>query len=179
MDYLDSIVSLSDRIEPKWTSDRELKYLAELAQTSKHFIEIGSWYGRSAKVISHSLPENGILYCVDIFWEGSEKIFRENMKEEISSGKVKVFVGSSDEASPRVREALKGELVDVIWIDDGHLYKDVERDINYYRDFLKPGGLLIGHDYYIDTDVARAVQNILPGFNIVEGTTIWRWKDTR
>jgi len=168
------LVSLAKDIHPLWTSDAELDYLADLAHHSQVFIEIGSWHGRSAKVIAAACP--GVVYCVDNWEDGnSGEVFKRNMAQEIASGKVRIYKASSDIAAPQVAADLNGRLADVVWVDDGHLYTDVQRDIRSYLPLLKPGGLMVGHDYYKDDPVAKAVEDHLPGFDIAVGT-IWRWK---
>ena len=36
---------------------------------------------------------------------------------------------------------------DIVWIDADHSYDAVARDIDLYRDKVKPGGIVCGHDY--------------------------------
>ena len=173
MNTINEAIEMARPIKPHWTSDAELAYLASLASASNIIIEIGSWHGRSAKVMANVTP--GILYCVDIWNDGdSGEVFQKNMAEELKSGKVVSFKGDSAAAAPFVLEALNGKLADFVWVDDGHLYTDVVRDITHYLPMLKPGGLMVGHDYYVNDPVAKAVEDTLPGFDIAVGT-IWRW----
>jgi len=36
---------------------------------------------------------------------------------------------------------------DIVWIDADHSYESVARDIDLYRNKVKPGGIICGHDY--------------------------------
>jgi SAM-dependent methyltransferase len=168
-----ALVDLARGIEPLWTSDEELDYLAEAALTARRIVEIGSWHGRSAKVLAAASP--GQVYCVDIFVNGSEAAFRRNLARELHGGKVWTFQASSEIAAPWVRAALGWLPLDLIWVDDGHRYEDVRRDIEAYYDLLRPGGVFLGHDYYAGNEVARAVHDLLPCYTLPCGT-IWRWQ---
>lgn len=45
-----------------------------------------------------------------------------------------------------VRERLKGEKLDFIFIDADHTYEGVKADFNNYKEFVKPGGYILLHD---------------------------------
>ncbi len=51
--------------------------------------------------------------------------------------------------------------IDMVWIDGGHSFDDVYKDIKYWGPLLKVGGLICGHDYETNplNDVAKAVHH--------------------
>ena len=56
-----------------WTAKDELAWLAELASNCQMMAEVGSYKGKSAKVIAGACP--GHLVCVDCFVDGTEPVF--------------------------------------------------------------------------------------------------------
>ena len=45
-------------------------------------------------------------------------------------------------------------IFDFIYIDAGHQYANVKRDLNLWWPKLKPGGLFAGHDYFVRPNAA-------------------------
>jgi len=174
------ILSEAVKIEG-WMEPEELLWLMEAARKKTLIIEIGSWKGRSTKALALSC--SGTVYAVD-HWEGSEDeryasqneavrigsdlmldIFKKNLAPEIASGKVVPIQADSEEAMPLVAKALGERQADMVFVDGDHRYEPTKRDIANYRKFLKPGGLLCGHDYWHDhPGVVQAVNETVLGF---------------
>jgi predicted O-methyltransferase YrrM len=164
-----------------WMEPEELLWLIDAAKGKKLIVEVGSWKGRSTKALALSCA--GAVYAVD-HWEGSEDerfasqneavrigadlmldIFKKNLAPEIASGKVIPIQADSEEAMPLVEKALAGRKADMVFLDGDHRYEPTKRDIENYRKFLEPGGLLCGHDYWHDhPGVVQAVNETVPGF---------------
>jgi hypothetical protein len=64
-----------------------------------------------------------------------------------------------------VRNLLDGEKLDLLFIDGDHKYDGVKSDFELYRDFVKPGGVILFHDIE-DTDYHR--------FWNVEVSRLWK-----
>lgn len=171
-----------------WMEPEELGWLAITAAGCKKIIEVGSWKGRSTKAIAISTP--GVVYCVDT-WEGAESerldsqrealdlgfdvmfgIFRENLSPEIAAGKVVPVVSESHLALKRLLDITGGN-VDMVFLDGDHEYDAVKRDIALYRQLVRPGGILCGHDYWHDhPGVVQAVNESLTGVKVMV-RSIW------
>lgn len=54
-----------------------------------------------------------------------------------------------------------GDKVDFVYIDGAHIYEQVKKDIENYKNLVKVGGILGGHDYIDNQDVTRAVNELL------------------
>jgi predicted O-methyltransferase YrrM len=64
---------------------------------------------------------------------------------------------------------------DSVFIDACHDYAECKADIEAWSNFVKPGGIVCGHDYWAkDTGVMDAV-NETGEFNVASGTRIW-WR---
>lgn len=161
-----------------WMFEAELKWLAEQAQSCQTIIEVGCWKGRSTLALADNTP--GQVFAVD-HWKGTPgdpghdaelaKIGREglyqeflrNMGDRHISGNVYVMRMSSEEAAPFFH--LRS--MDLVFIDAGHAYADVKRDILSYRPVVKDGGILCGHDYACPAHigVTDAVNEVFPTVN--------------
>lgn len=141
-----------------WTELEVLAYCAEVASHSSSLIESGSYLGKSAKVMLLANPDLKLV-CVDTFrTAGLEHTFRHFLRDEIVEGRCRVIVGDSAQAG----NELAGNVYDGAWIDDGHAPADLVRDITSLMPLLKVGGLMWGHDWDGDNDVAQGVKSVLP-----------------
>jgi len=145
-----------------FTTDRELYWLAEYATWIGNMLEIGSWRGRSAKVMLMANPGLRIT-CLDT-WDnpGTFDEFLHNLGPEIAAGRVDYRMGPS-------QESLKGsffDLFDGCFIDGGHEEHLVKADIDGVRPLMKPKSLICGHDYHEadKNDVYRGVRSALATF---------------
>ena len=143
----------------EWFSYPDLyKSMVEKFPSGSKFVEVGSWKGKSsaymAVEIANSCKEID-FYCVDT-WEGSIEnkgmeelsrlydIFLSNMKP-VESYYTPLKMKSLDAVSRFGDHSL-----DFVFIDASHEYEDVKADIIAWLPKIKPGGILAGHDYYID-----------------------------
>ena len=146
-------VNRSDEIFT-WTEHLTLCYIAEIASTAEYMVECGTYHGRTAKVIMDAGCKH--LWCIDLFIvPGDQHVTRHFLKKEIKDGRCELIVGDSQRGGQMLSH-MKGK-VDAVWVDDGHAKEDLIRDITCLGPLVKPGGLLFGHDYDGDNDVAQGV----------------------
>lgn len=162
---IDSVASISS-----WTSGHELAFLAEIASQSKYICEIGSYHGKSAKVMALANPECRILCIDNCENEEVERTFGDNLKEQIASGHVVFIKGTSgcleDTPAPLMFQAC--------FLDAGHLEADLEADIKHILPHMKSGGVITGHDWRpndMNDGVNRAVIKAFGMPNVFE--SIW------
>lgn len=176
----------------EWITDDELRWLGTQAKKCKLVIEIGSWFGKSARVIADNLPEDGVLICVD-HWLGSSTErdtnhtqakelggdfayfeFCKNLWDHIATGKViPLRMHGSNGAKFLLEQKVEA---DMVWIDAGHTYKEVQEDTYAYLPLRKKGGIICGHDYMqpIHPDVTNAVLDIF-GYNVAQVPNAHIW----
>jgi predicted O-methyltransferase YrrM len=144
-----------------WMTRNELLWLTEQACSCTRIIEIGVWKGRSTMALCDALPDGGEVIAIDHFNGGrdqeecqklavEERIFdaaRENLREHIESGKLRLMPMDSRDAFFWIQRDIGLNSVDMLFIDGGHDFLMVNNDISMYRSFVKPGGLISGHDY--------------------------------
>ena len=169
-----------------WMGDVELVTLANMAKGRNKILEIGSWYGRSTRTLAENCP--GIVYAVD-WWNGSEghvpsteaaknwngdyamMQFWQNNGDLIIKGKIIPIRMRSDHANWIL--TFLGLKFDMIFIDGDHNYLGCKADIIGTRALMGEGCLLCGHDYYNWAGVKQAVDELIPAFKVVNGTSIW------
>lgn len=119
-------------------------------QKRSHFVEVGSWKGKSACFMAVEIinSHKSIKFdCVDCWLE--EKAYSEFIKNTRPvSGSINVVKQYSKEAS---KYYLNNSL-DFVFIDAHHTYKAVTEDIKYWYPKVRPGGILAGHDFWSKTD---------------------------
>jgi predicted O-methyltransferase YrrM len=132
-------------------------------------VEVGSWKGASAVHMARLLQKAGIdgeIVCIDTYlgspehWTNPEfrpglllrhgqpqlyYQFISNVMHEGLQGVITPFpISSTAGAAVLKRAPLRPDLV---YIDAGHEYRDVMRDIELYWALLRPGGVLLGDDF--------------------------------
>ena len=159
-----------------WMSDAELEILAIFARESKSIFEIGCYFGKSTRALADNT--RGKVHAIDS-WEVinyagdgnpaydsniiTYNIFRCNLNDHIASGKLIVNPVNWEDYQSDYK-------ADFIFIDGDHKYKAVKRDILKALNYLKPNGILSGHDYNWP-GVNKAVNEIFPTISVKE--TIW------
>jgi predicted O-methyltransferase YrrM len=139
-----------------WTEDETLDLLASYAKDAGYMVESGTYMGASAMVMLG--VGVGHLWCVDKFMvAGTEFVTRYNLSQWIKNGRCELIIGDSERAGSMLAPHMTGK-VDLIWVDDGHATEDVLRDIRCLKPLLKPGGVMLGHDWEGNNDVALGVK---------------------
>jgi predicted O-methyltransferase YrrM len=147
---------------PGWMADEELRWLGEQAANRHIIFEIGSWQGRSTKMLAMMCP--GVVYSIDNLRGEADapisnlgELIEANLSDEIAAGKVEVV----REPSPAAADAYYPGFADMVFIDGDHEYPAPREDIDAWTEILKVGGLLCGHDRYFD-GVARSLDETGP-----------------
>ena len=162
----------------------ELTYLAEVASRSHRIAEIGSFQGRSTRALADNTP--GVVYAVDT-WNGSDEewhrallkgkppnwLLEEFLRNMKGLSNVTICRQTSLEAARRFSDSKTA--FDLVFIDASHDYASVSADIKAWEPLLQPGGIFCGHDfnYRAFPGVARAVNELVPRFRVVKGTSLW------
>lgn len=183
---LEEIVWRANRLHGLCTTEGELRRLAELAKDAERVAEVGAYMGRSTLALA--LAAKGKVLTVDT-WAGSaedaegEKTkevspeylyfkFMSNLWEHIEGGKVIPLRCDSVEGAHIARKV--GYNFDVIYIDAGHGYEWVTRDVEAWLPLLKPSGVMVGHDLP-HPGMKDALNELLPGWRPSVGM-LWEYK---
>lgn len=144
-----------------WLTPHEGKELARLAD-GKAVLEIGSYCGRSTICLAQRANSVG---CVDTFDGRGTALpgdtfatFEGNVKKAGLGHKVTVYRGTSAEMLPKLPPVF-----DLVFIDGSHDRNSVAEDTDLAIKVLRPGGLLVYHDYGNPSDpgVKEAVDGLV------------------
>lgn len=161
-----------------WSDDNMFHLYSQAVKNSQdgyHFVEIGSWKGKSASFMCVEIINSGkkIKFdCVDP-WTGSEEHqkggdwedksviegtlfdeFIQNMKS------VEGYYNAVKLPSVEAAKLYDDESLDFVFIDGAHDYDNVCADIKAWLPKLKTGKLLSGHDWNF-FPVQKAVKDVL------------------
>lgn len=135
-----------------------LQSVLDRADSPSHFIEVGSWKGRSASFMAVAIHNSGKTIkfdCVDT-WEGSDEIahvndndvkngtlfetFKQNMKP------VEGMYNAVQLPSVTAAKLYEDKSLDFVFLDASHDYDNVVADIVAWLPKVKEGGIIGGHD---------------------------------
>lgn len=120
-----------------------------------HFVEIGSYYGRSAAFMGVEIANSGkVIFfdCIDPWTDGGPDLKHKGLKD--------IYPGFIKNVAPVLRlirpirlpsleavELYRNGSLDFVLIDGSHQYADVKADIEAWLPKMKIGGILAGDDY--------------------------------
>jgi len=157
-----------------------------------HFVEIGSYKGKSASFMAVEIANSGkrIKFdCVDT-WLGSPEhqkdgnlpdwnvingnlfdIFKQNMEP------VKNYYKAKRMTSLRAAATYPDNSLDFVFIDADHSYEAIRADIIAWWPKVKIGGIISGHDFHLGAPGVVNATNELFGYVRVTGSCWWYEKE--
>ncbi len=155
-----------------WMNEAELTWLAMQARRHMRIVEIGSYKGRSTVALAGNT--HGLVVAVDDFYgpreielAGRDSIYDQYLKNTAGLANLHTIrCNHHDLPDP-------GFAPDMVFIDGGHEYENVAADVLYWLPRMAKGGLLSGHDYGWADGVTKAVEELVPGFSVAPGGSIW------
>lgn len=161
-----------ENIDGWFTFPNLYKMAVETAPDNSHFVEVGSWMGRSASYMAVEIinsNKNIKFDCIDT-WEGSvEHADRDEVKENTLYDKfldniepVKNVINPIRMHSLNAVDLYDDNSLDFVFIDAAHDYENVKKDIIAWYPKVKSNGLFAGHDYDPSWEgVVRAVDEFI------------------
>lgn len=143
--------------------------LYELSSGMNQIAEIGSYIGASACCFGAGTSDTVIkqIICIDTWnndamTEGNRDTWAEfKFNTADFSEHVITVRGFSTDVVEQVRAITPA--LDLLFIDGDHSYEGVKADWDAYKSFLKPGSIVVFHDYGWAEGVKRVVQeDLLP-----------------
>jgi len=161
--------------------DRAVRVAPEPA----HFVEIGSWRGKSSCYLGVVIANSGKnikVDCVDT-WRGSlteevhqtdPAVLNDTLYDEFlnNTESLRHILNPVRMSSMEAVKQYTDNSLDFVLIDGSHEYRDVVNDITEWLKKVKPGSILAGDDYAWE-GVNRAVNELLPTAEIIHGPGLW------
>lgn len=152
--------------------------MVRIAKEGARFVEVGSWKGKSAAFMCVEIANSGkkIQFdCVDIWngmgqpgeYEKDKSVIQKTLYEDFLEnmkpveGLYRPVRSLSYEAANLYEE----KSLDFVFIDAGHAYKEVKKDVVSWLPKVKAGGYIGGHDHH-KVNVRRAVEENLGTFEV-------------
>jgi len=161
-------LSIAFSVETHLTISEQVK-LYKLSKTSKFIAEIGSYIGASACCFGTAARDNSEkkIICIDT-WnndamsEGNRDTWSEFKTNTSSFNKNILPVrGFSTDVVEKVR--MISPTLDLLFIDGDHSYEGVKADWEAYKAFLRPGAIVVFHDYGWAEGVKRVIhEDVIP-----------------
>lgn len=139
--------------EQKKGLDDMIAWVNKITPTKNmNIIEIGSYIGESTTIFSDNF---NIVVSIDPFindydpndeacsYASFDLVYKEFIKNTINRPNVK----SIRDTSINAFDVLNGYKWDMVYIDGAHTLEGVWFDIKNYKDIIKTGGFISGHDY--------------------------------
>ena len=133
--------------------EQMIEWINNIRPTSEmSMIEIGSYVGESTLMFSEHF--NSVL-SIDPYMDDYDvkdeatkyKPFNEVYEQFKTNTQHKNNIKQIRLTSNDAYDILKDELFDLVYIDGNHQYEFVKQDILNYKNLVKPGGYIAGHDY--------------------------------
>jgi cephalosporin hydroxylase len=151
------------------------RWCVNQAPTPSHFVEVGSYHGRSTCFMAVEILNSGkqIKFdCVDT-WQGSEEHQKGALFEDATVvqgtlyhsflrniAAVRQVVLPIRMTSVEASTLYDDDSLDWVFLDAGHDYENVYQDLIHWLPKVKTGGILSGHDWP-HQDIQRALQDVL------------------
>ncbi len=161
-------------------SEQELITISELAAKVPEngvIVELGSYKGRSSVAWAASCHPSVTVYCIDMFAtpDLSEPSFLDEFKENTKHLPNIVAIQG---LCPILLD-YPGDMIDIFFNDATHYNPYDWNNIEYFRKYIKPGGLLMGHDYNVESypavveNVARLEKELSQSATLYPRTSIY------
>jgi hypothetical protein len=137
-----------------------------------HFVEVGSWKGRSSCFLGVEIFNSGknIKFdCVDRWTVTEEEIIGGGLDTNLrkNDGLYAEFIKNIEPLRNVIKPIRMSsvdasflyddESLDFVFIDAGHDYQSINDDINHWFRKVKVNGVLAGHDYFDSVGVQQSV----------------------
>lgn len=138
-----------------------IKYQALRASEEGGFLvlEVGTFDGLSTLQIANNIPEWGVVHTINLPAGARPKLNTDHFNDKYTrdvelgtrflgaQGEFKIRQHFIDSADMDVRDLTGGKAVDVAFIDGCHSFEYCQNDTLKALGALKPGGIVIWHDY--------------------------------
>ena len=178
------------KVSGYFNSSQKLIYTNQVKQAKDgfHFVEIGSWKGKSSSFMGVEIINSGkkIKFDAVDHWLGSSEhqknpsVKKGTLYDEYLTNikPVKHIVNPIRMKSIDASKLYKDDTLDFVFIDGGHEYEFVKEDIEHWLPKVRDGGILAGDDWGSGhrwgDSVKRAVIEVLKKPIIDRETWIYR-----
>jgi predicted O-methyltransferase YrrM len=186
-----SFVGRGPLVVPGGTSDAEAWVLSTLAKRSRRIFEFGTCTGKTTYLVARNSPPDASVTTITLAPEQTGDYVREegddrrNIKAALRESKLTHFLYHGTAAEAKVQQLFGDSksfdetpylnCCDLIFVDGSHAYSYVLSDSRKALRMVKPGGVILWHDYVgpEEEGVFRGMNELARELPLVhvEGTT--------
>jgi predicted O-methyltransferase YrrM len=165
---------------PGGTSDAEAWVLAALAKTARHIFEFGTCTGKTTYLVARNSPADATVTTLTLTPESLSQYVKEsgdnarNIRAALRESHHTHFLYQGTDVEPKVVQLFGDskafdetpyiDSCDLIFVDGSHAYSYVLSDSAKALRMVKPGGLILWHDY-----VGPEEEGVFRGLNELAG----------
>jgi len=125
------------------TNIAERDCLCRHVKNAEIAVEIGTYMGVTAAELVKALPEGGLLYCIDPYFNGASirAVALRHLERQGVTKHLRLIESTLQNALLKLPPQ-----VDFIFVDGDHSRKGLEADWVIVKQLLKPGGIAAFHD---------------------------------
>jgi predicted O-methyltransferase YrrM len=158
-----SFVGRGPLVVPGGTSDAEAWVLATLAKKARRIFEFGTCTGKNTYLVSRNSPPYASITTISLApvqtgdYTREEGDNRRNIKAALRESRLTHFLYNGTPVEPKVKQLFGDSKAfdetpflnscDLIFVDGSHAYSYVLSDSQKALRMLKPGGVILWHDY--------------------------------
>jgi predicted O-methyltransferase YrrM len=177
-----------DRIPGWFTFPKLYERAVAEAKDGDMLVEIGAWLGRSTAFLGHQVHGSGKrlrVLVVDTFRGSANEAHMVSCAQALGGSVRRLFdrnmrlagvletLEIREELSVQAARAVPDRSCFMVFIDADHTYEALRSDIRAWRDKVRPGGLLAGHDCYTYANVLAAVRAELGQRFVTTDENVW------
>lgn len=159
-----SVAGLYDMIRKHFNEDFVMVELGSFQGTSTLFFSLFVKKIYSVDFYDYHVPPTGRIPEMDKMFVEAENIFVQRTQNIENIVKIK-------KSSVEAAKDFEDNTLDCVYVDAEHLYDYIRADIQAWKDKIKDGGILCGHDY--DHNHADSIRKILTEFNLMNDLTVY------
>lgn len=173
---------MNDRLE----RIASLNIICNCLKEKSNMVEIGVLCGNSTLIFNDTKKFKNI-YCIDPWISGYDSndcnsfIDMDVVEKEFdkNTSHISHIIKIKDTSINANLNWDKNILLDLVYIDGCHIYESVKEDISIWMKYIKPGGIIAGHDYGKHENwtefpgVKKAVDEIFGTPDMILSDTSW------
>ena len=162
-DRCTEVAFVADYQVPVGTSDFETWILANLAKTATTIFEVGTATGKTAYLLARNAPDDAKVVTLTLgphqlgSYREASGDSSEALKLAIQESRYDAFYYGGTDVEAKIEQLFGdskafdeqpyAERCDLIFIDGSHAYSYVKSDTDKALRMIKPGGVILWHDY--------------------------------
>lgn len=159
-----SVVGLYEMIKKYFSEDYVMAEIGSFQGTSTMFFSMFAKKVYSVDCYDYHVPPTGRIAEMDDMFKEAEKIFVDRTKDIKNIVKIK-------KTSVEAAKDFEDGSLDCVYIDAEHIYDYILADVRAWKDKVKKGGILCGHDF--DHNHSENIKKILKDFDLLHNLTIY------